>query len=223
MSPRGRASWAKVDVDARSSTRGNHTATHFLHKALREVVGDNVTQKGSYVGPDRLRFDFSNPKGVGKDELIQVERLVNEAIRRNDEVLTTEEAPEAAKARGVMALFGEKYGDVVRVVDVGGWSTELCGGTHVARAGDIGPFLIVSEQSISAGVRRIEALTGAAALEHIQEQRAPARRGGWVAQDQGERGARAHRRHAEAAQGRQEEAEGRGRRGPLGGAAGDQG
>jgi len=161
-----------VDGDARAATRGNHTATHLMHKALRAVLGDHVTQKGSYVGPDRLRFDFSNPKGVEAEELAAVERQVNEAIRRNDPVATTVEDPEAAKARGVMALFGEKYGDRVRVVDVGGWSTELCGGTHVARAGDIGSFVILSEQSISAGVRRVEALTGAAALEHVQGQRA---------------------------------------------------
>ena len=170
--PAGTRVTTSVDADARRATRANHTATHLLHKALREVIGEHVTQKGSYVGPDRLRFDFSNPQAVGKDELVQVERQVNDAVRRNAEVVTTVESPADAKARGVMALFGEKYGDLVRVVDVGGWSTELCGGTHVARAGDIGPFLIVSEQSISAGVRRIEALTGAAAVEAVQEQRA---------------------------------------------------
>jgi alanyl-tRNA synthetase len=161
-----------VERDARNATRSNHTATHLMHQALRDVLGEHVTQKGSYVGPDRLRFDFSNPRGVEAGELAEVEHRVGEAIRHNAEVGTTVEHPEAAKARGVMALFGEKYGDRVRVVDVGGWSTELCGGTHVARVGDIGFFVVVSEQSISAGVRRIEALTGGAALEHIQAQRA---------------------------------------------------
>jgi alanyl-tRNA synthetase len=170
--PEGAAVRCEVDRSRRAATRANHTATHLLHRALREVLGDHVTQKGSYVGPDRLRFDFSNPQGVKADELVEVERRVNAAVRDNQAVVTTVEAPEEAKARGVMALFGEKYGDRVRVVDVGGWSTELCGGTHVARAGDIGPFVILSEQSISAGVRRIEGLTGAEALAHIQGQRA---------------------------------------------------
>ncbi len=161
----------RVDPRARQATRRHHTATHLLHRALREILGEHVTQKGSYVGPDRLRFDFSHPQAVSPEELRKVERAVCEQILGNQPVTTTIEKPEEAKARGVMALFGEKYGERVRVVDVGGWSTELCGGTHVERAGDIGPFVIAGEQSISAGVRRIEALAGEAALALVQEQR----------------------------------------------------
>ena len=162
---------ARVDARRRTAIRANHTATHLMHKALREVLGEHVTQQGSHVGPDRLRFDFSHPRGVGADELMEVERRVNAAIVRNATLVTTVEDPQQAKARGVMALFGEKYGERVRVVDVDGWSTELCGGTHVAAAGDIGPFLIVSERAIQAGVRRIEAITHERALRHIQETR----------------------------------------------------
>jgi len=167
----GAAVSAEVDAVRRAATRANHTATHLMHGALREVLGEHVTQQGSYVGPDRLRFDLSHPKGVTPEQLAEVELRVNAQIFANNTVTTTVEKPEDAKARGVMALFGEKYGETVNVVDVGGWSTELCGGTHVAAAGDIGPFLIVSERAIQAGVRRIEALTHQAALRHIQEQR----------------------------------------------------
>ena len=162
---------AQVDVNARSRTVANHTATHLLHKALREVLGDHVTQQGSYVGPDRLRFDFSHPKGLESAELKEVERRVNEQVLRNEPVCSTVESFDAAKKRGVMALFGEKYGDEVRVVDVGGWSLELCGGTHVQAAGDIGPFVVVTERAIQAGVRRIEAVTHQGALEHLSEVR----------------------------------------------------
>ncbi|MEX1023785.1 MAG: alanine--tRNA ligase [Planctomycetota bacterium] len=162
---------AVVDGERRAATRRNHTATHFLHKALREVLGDHVTQQGSYVGPDRLRFDISHPKALTSDELEAVERRVNENVFQNTAVTTTLEELEAAKARGVMALFGEKYSERVRVVDVGGWSVELCGGTHVDAAGDIGPFVIVSEGAIQAGVRRIEAVTGSAAVAWMQTQR----------------------------------------------------
>jgi alanyl-tRNA synthetase len=162
---------ACVDGARRAATRKNHTATHLLHKALKLVLGEHVAQQGSYVGPDRLRFDFSHPKGVTPDELERIERLVNERVSDNAPVKTTIERLDAAKARGVVAMFGEKYGETVRVLDVGGWSLELCGGTHVAAAGDIGPFVIVSESAIQAGVRRIEALTGAAAVEHVQRQR----------------------------------------------------
>ena len=167
----GAAVVAKVDADARAATKRHHTATHLLHAALREVIGEHVVQQGSYVGPDRLRFDFANPSAVSSDDLDAVERVVNLVILRNDQVLSQEEPLEKAKARGVMALFGEKYDDVVRVVDVGGWSTELCGGTHVAASGEIGPFLMLSERAIQAGVRRIEAVCGAAAVHQIQEQR----------------------------------------------------
>jgi alanyl-tRNA synthetase len=162
---------ATVDRERRDATRANHTATHLLHKVLKEVLGEHVQQMGSYVGPDRLRFDFSNPQGLTPEQLEEIERRVNAAITRNDALKTTVEELEAAKARGVVALFGEKYADQVRVVDVGGWSTELCGGTHVRAAGDIGAFVIVSERAIQAGVRRLEALTRRGALEWMQEQR----------------------------------------------------
>ncbi len=162
---------ARVDRDARDRTRKNHTATHLLHKALKEVLGEHVAQQGSYVGPDRLRFDFSHPRAVTPDELERIEALVNARVFGNAPVKTTIEPLEQARARGVVAMFGEKYGETVRVLDVGGWSLELCGGTHVAAAGDIGPFVIVSEGAIQAGVRRIEAVTGAAAVARIQEQK----------------------------------------------------
>jgi alanyl-tRNA synthetase len=160
-----------VDPGARAATCRNHTATHLLHQALKTVLGEHVNQRGSGVDPERLRFDFSHPSAVTAEELDTVECLVNRHITANSPVDTTVEDLESAQARGVTALFGEKYTDRVRVVDVGGWSTELCGGTHVAAAGEIGPFLILSERAISAGVRRIEALSGAAAVLEIQNQR----------------------------------------------------
>jgi alanyl-tRNA synthetase len=162
---------ARVDTERRDRTRKNHTATHLMHKALKQVLGDHVNQQGSYVGPDRLRFDFSHPSGVKPEELVQIEAIVNGQVFANGQVTTTVEELDQAKARGVVALFGEKYDERVRVVDVDRWSTELCGGTHVHAAGDIGPFVIVSESAIQAGVRRIEALTGPAAVEHVQNQR----------------------------------------------------
>ncbi|MCP5023806.1 MAG: alanine--tRNA ligase [bacterium] len=158
---------AEVDTERRARIQANHTATHLLHKALQQVLGDYVTQQGSHVGPERLRFDFSQPKGMTPEQLREVEAKVNAQILRNSAVQTTVESFDAAKQRGVMALFGEKYGDEVRVVDVGGWSLELCGGTHVSAGGDIGPFVIVTERAIQAGVRRIEALTHQGALDHI--------------------------------------------------------
>ncbi len=167
----GRRVRARVDEGRRDATRRNHTATHLLHRALKLVLGEHVTQQGSYVGPDRLRFDFSHPRGVSGEELEAIETLVNERVYENRALSTTIEELEAAKARGVTALFGEKYDQRVRVVAVGDWSAELCGGTHVNAAGDIGPFLILSERAIQAGVRRIEALTGQAAVEEIQRQR----------------------------------------------------
>ncbi|MEZ6004285.1 MAG: alanine--tRNA ligase [Planctomycetota bacterium] len=172
----GQSVTARVDADARRRTMANHTATHLLHKALRQVLGEHVTQQGSYVGPDRLRFDFSHPKGLAPEELARVEAIVNDQILRNGPVATSVEGFEAAKARGVMALFGEKYGDEVRVVDVDGWSMELCGGTHVGHAGDIGPFVVLTERAIQAGVRRIEAVTNKGALEHLGAVR------GWLAE-----------------------------------------
>jgi alanyl-tRNA synthetase len=162
---------AEVDRERRERTRKNHTATHLLHKALKEVLGEHVGQQGSYVGPDRLRFDFSHPRAVSASELEEIERRVNARVYDNAPVKTTVEPLEAAKARGVVAMFGEKYGETVRVLDVGGWSLELCGGTHVRAAGDIGPFVIASESAIQAGVRRIEAVTGPEAVAHLQRQR----------------------------------------------------
>ncbi len=162
---------AEVDIQRRDLTRKNHTATHLLHKALKTVLGEHATQQGSYVGPDRLRFDFTHPRAVTPEELEHIEALVNERIFDNADVKTTIEDLDATKRRGVVAMFGEKYDAKVRVLDVGGWSLELCGGTHVRSAGDIGPFVIVSESAIQAGVRRIEALTGPEAVQFVQRQR----------------------------------------------------
>ena len=162
---------AEVDGAARGAIRRNHTATHLMHEALRQVLGEHVAQQGSYVGPDRLRFDFTHPRGVGDEELEEIERRVAREVRENHSVETTVEELEAAKARGATALFGEKYDEEVRVVEVPGFSTELCGGTHVAATGEIGGFTILSERAISAGVRRIEALTGAAAQEEASRHR----------------------------------------------------
>lgn len=154
---------ATIDTDRRRSTEANHTATHLLHEALREVLGKHVEQKGSFVSPEVLRFDFSHFAKVEFEQLRQVERLVNERIRANYARQEYRDVPIAqAQAMGAMALFGEKYGEEVRVLQYGN-SIELCGGTHVARTGDIGFFRILSESSIAAGVRRIEATTGKAA------------------------------------------------------------
>ncbi len=162
---------ARVTASERLDTQRNHTATHLLHAALHRVLGEAAQQAGSLVEPDRLRFDFSWGGPVGLDELQAVERLVNEAIRANDPVAADEMSQEDARKLGAMALFGEKYGETVRVVTVGGgeFSRELCGGCHVERTGDIGTFVIVGERGVAAGVRRIEALTGRGAVEFIQE------------------------------------------------------
>jgi len=161
---------ACVNHERRSAIRLNHSATHLLHAALRKVLGAHVTQKGSLVAPDRLRFDFSHYSAVTTDELKKVERLVNEQVRANAPAETRLMQHADAVASGAMALFGEKYDDEVRVLKIGEFSTELCGGTHVARAGDIGLFKIVSEGGVAAGVRRIEAVTGQGALDWIAAQ-----------------------------------------------------
>jgi len=161
---------ATISAAQRDQTRRNHTATHLLHSALQQVLGDHVTQKGSLVGPQRLRFDFSHHKAMTADEMAAVQNLVNQQILLNSTVNTSVEDLQAAKARGVTALFGEKYEAQVRVVSVGEFSTELCGGTHVDATGEIGLLLLVSESGIAAGVRRIEAQTGQGALTHLSGQ-----------------------------------------------------
>ena len=167
-----------VDVERRNRVRANHSATHLLHAALRERLGQHVTQKGSLVAPDRLRFDFSHPEALSPAQIAQVEADVNAQVRGNDEVTTRLMTPDDAVAAGAMALFGEKYGDEVRVLSMGAlspdagagnYSVELCGGTHVRALGDIGLFHVVSESAVSSGVRRIEALTGEAARLWLTE------------------------------------------------------
>ncbi|MEW6646010.1 MAG: alanine--tRNA ligase [Pseudomonadota bacterium] len=158
---------AAVDFAARGDTAAHHSATHLLHAALRHVLGEHVQQKGSLVTPERLRFDFSHFESVSREQLRRIEQMVNEQIRTNNEVLTRIMGIEDAMASGAMALFGEKYGDKVRVLSMGEFSTELCGGTHVGRTGDIGLFKIVSEGGVAAGVRRIEAVAGRRALEWV--------------------------------------------------------
>ena len=159
---------AEVDGAARAATARNHSATHLLHAALRRVLGDHVSQKGSLVEPGRLRFDFSHFEPVREDQLREIERLVNEQVLANTGAETLLMPIKAALEAGAMALFGEKYGEEVRVLTLGDFSTELCGGTHVHRAGDIGLFKVLSETGIAAGIRRIEALTGMNALEYVE-------------------------------------------------------
>ncbi|TAN48167.1 MAG: alanine--tRNA ligase, partial [Rhodospirillales bacterium] len=168
----------RVDAERRGALRAHHSATHLLHAALQKYLGTHVTQKGSQVAPDRLRFDISHPKALSQDEIRQVEDEVNREIRGNAKITTTLMTPEDAIKAGAMALFGEKYGEEVRVVAMGSrindaikpFSVELCGGTHARHTGDIGFFKIVSESAVAAGVRRIEAVVGAAALQHVTEQ-----------------------------------------------------
>jgi len=165
----------RVDGERRRATRANHSATHLLHAALKRVLGPHVSQKGSLVAPDRLRFDFSHPKPVSADELFVIENLVNAIIRQNSDVLTRLMPTDQAIKAGAEALFGEKYGDEVRVLTMGedeskAYSVELCGGTHVRRLGDIGLFTILSESAVAAGVRRIEALTSEGARRYLADQ-----------------------------------------------------
>ena len=160
----------KVDDEIRNANMRNHSATHLMHKALRDVLGEHVEQKGSLVTAESTRFDISHPQAVTAEEIAEVERRVNEAILANVAVNAAIMSMEDAQKTGAMMLFGEKYGDEVRVLQMGGFSTELCGGTHVSRTGDIGLFKIISEGGIAAGVRRIEAITGLNALKWAQEQ-----------------------------------------------------
>jgi alanyl-tRNA synthetase len=161
---------AQVDRTARDATRRNHTATHLLHAALRQRLGSHVRQAGSFVSPDRLRFDFAHFSPLTDDDTRHIERVVSEQVYRNTTVDTQVKNTDDAIKAGATALFGEKYGDKVRVVSIEGFSTELCGGTHVRATGDIGPFVITEESGVAAGVRRIEAVTGAGAVALIQAQ-----------------------------------------------------
>ena len=163
---------AQVDAARRAAVVRNHTATHLLHAALKRVLGAHVEQKGSLVAPERLRFDFAHGAPLGADELRRIERLVNDKIRANIAAEIEWMGKDEALAKGAVALFGEKYADVVRVLGIGDFSVELCGGTHVARTGDIGLFKIIHESGVAAGVRRIEALTGEGALDHVEAQQA---------------------------------------------------
>ncbi|MBV9529972.1 MAG: alanine--tRNA ligase, partial [Bradyrhizobium sp.] len=176
----GTALQLDVDHARRGAIRRNHSATHLLHEALRQVLGDHIAQRGSLVAPDRLRFDFAHPKPVAPEELARVEDIANEVVLENDEVTTRLMSLDEAREAGARALFGEKYGDEVRVVSMGkgarehgqnalGWSVELCGGTHVRRTGDIGLISVTGESAVSSGVRRIEALTGQLARKHANE------------------------------------------------------
>ncbi|WP_440904608.1 alanine--tRNA ligase [Catenovulum sp. SX2] len=163
---------AKIDASRRQAIKLNHSATHLLHAALRQVLGEHVSQKGSLVLSDKLRFDFAHFEAMTAEEIQQVENIVNQQIRQNNPLVTRLMAIEEAKQAGAMALFGEKYDDEVRVVSMGDFSIELCGGTHVERTGDIGLFKLTSEAGIAAGVRRIEAITGQAACQYVVETQA---------------------------------------------------
>src|SRR5205823_7880290 len=159
---------ATIDDERRNSIRRNHTGTHLLHWALRTVLGDHVKQHGSLVAPDRLRFDFSHFSQVGPDELAEVERLANAEVLANDPVRASETTQDEARRLGALALFGEKYGEIVRVVEAGHHSVELCGGTHVGALGTVGPVKLLTEGSIGSNLRRVEALTGVGSLYRIR-------------------------------------------------------
>ena len=159
-----------VDKEKRKATERNHTATHILHYVLRNILGDHVKQQGSYVGPDYFRFDFSHGEALTSEQITAVEKQVTERILQNEDLTDQVTDMDTAITEGAMALFGEKYGDEVRMVSIGDYSKELCGGTHSHHTGDIGLFKIVGESSVAAGIRRIEALTGTGALEYIQNQ-----------------------------------------------------
>jgi alanyl-tRNA synthetase len=159
---------ATVPMPTRLDTTANHTATHLLHKALKDVLGETVQQAGSLVAPDRLRFDYTYHQPLSEDRIKEIEDVVNERIRQNLEVTKTIMPIADAKKSGAVAMFGEKYGDRVRIVAAGDYSREFCGGCHVNRTGDIGIFKIVSDRSLAAGVRRMEALTGRGALQYFQ-------------------------------------------------------
>ena len=194
-----------VDAERRDRVRANHSATHLLHAALRQQLGTHVTQKGSLVAPDHFRFDFSHPKALTREEIEAVEAEVNAQIRSNEPVTTRLMTPDEAIAAGAMALFGEKYGDEVRVLSMGrddeaDYSVELCGGTHVRALGDIQLLKIISESAVSSGVRRIEALTGEAARQWLDERDAQAARGRGDAQELARRGPGAGRRAGRGAQ-----------------------
>ena len=161
---------AIVDAKRRHNTSLNHSATHLLHAALRQILGLHVVQKGSLVSDKVLRFDFAQPEAITKEQLSEIETLVNQKIRANFPVQTDIMDIDSAKAKGAMALFGEKYGDKVRVLTMGDFSIELCGGIHAKRTGDIGLFKIITENAVAAGVRRIEAVTGENAIEWLHNQ-----------------------------------------------------
>src|SRR5439155_10488304 len=166
---------AVVNTDVRSETMRNHTATHLLHAALREILGKHVKQAGSLVAPDRLRFDFSHFTAVEDEELQDIEDLANKEVLRNEKVEVIENVPldVAINEYKAMALFGEKYGDRVRVIKIGDFSTELCGGTHTAATGEIGLVKVLDDGSVSSGVRRVEAVTGAGSLRHFRADHQP--------------------------------------------------
>jgi alanyl-tRNA synthetase len=168
---RGQEAEAKVAPKRRETVRKNHTGTHILHWALRDTLGDHVHQAGSLVAPDRLRFDFSHHAAVGREDLLHIERVVNERVVENAMVTTVETSKAEAEAMGALAFFGDKYGERVRVVRTGDYSTEFCGGTHVPATGQVGPLVLVSEGSVGSNIRRVEALTGSAGYAHLSQLR----------------------------------------------------